>query len=206
MNTFRTLISALETGIESPQTRRRAKGGQRRAGVLILFSDADDPTVTLTARASTLRSHAGQVSFPGGRMDPGDATVVDAALREAQEEVGLDPRLVTVLGELPTAWVPASRYDVTPVVGTWDGSMDLAVVDTAEVETVLQPCVSELVSPDARVMAAHPSGFTGPAFLVEGLMVWGFTGYLLDVVLRAGGWEEEWDADHVVDVPQRFLG
>lgn len=201
---FTQLTQALETGIESYPAARRARG-ERAASVLILFTDSPDPDVTLIIRAGTLRRHAGQVAFPGGGQDPEDATVVAAALREAEEEVGLEPGLVRVLGTLPAAWVPRSRYDVTPVVALWDGSQPLAAVDRAEVEAVLQPRVADLVDPVARVSGRHPGGYVGPAFWMGDLMIWGFTGYLLDMVFSLAGWEQPWDAERIVDIPSRFL-
>lgn len=201
---FTKLVQALESGVEPHSEARRARG-ERAAAVLILFTDSPDPEVTLIVRAGTLRRHAGQVAFPGGGQDPEDATVEAAALREAQEEVGLDPRLVRVLGHLPVAWVPRSRYDVTPVLGVWDGSQQLSAVDTAEVESVLQVRVSDLVDPAARVSGRHPGGFVGPAFWVGELMIWGFTGYLLDMVFGLAGWEQPWDVGREVEVPSRFL-
>lgn len=201
---FTQLRQAIDAGIEVPSVARHGLV-ERFAAVLVLFTDSPDPKVCLTVRASTLRRHAGQVAFPGGRQDPEDATVADTALREAHEEVGLDPSLVTVLGCLPVVWVPRSRYDVTPVIGLWDGSQRLTSVDRAEVESVLQLRVADLVDPAVRVSARHPSGAVGPAFMVGDLLIWGFTAHLLDLVFAAAGWGREWDTDRVVDVPQRFL-
>lgn len=201
---FDQLITRLAEGVEGHSIAREARG-ERHAAVLILFTDSPDPEVTLIVRASTLRRHAGQVAFPGGGQDPEDATVVAAALREANEEVGLDPRLVRVLGCLPVSWVPRSRYDVTPVVALWDGSQQLRAVDLGEVESVVQVRVADLVDPVARVSGRHPSGFVGPAFWAGDLMVWGFTAYLLDLVFAEAGWAQPWEATNTVDVPARFL-
>lgn len=201
---FRQLRQAIAGGIALPSAARSARGA-RSAAVLILFTETDDPEVTVIERAHTMRRHAGQIAFPGGAQDPGDADVVAAALRESQEEVGLEPQLVEVLGSLPVAWVPRSAYDVTPVVGLWDGSMELGAVDRAEVESTMQLRVADLVDPASRVTGRHPLGFQGPAFWWGEFMIWGFTAYLLDVVFREAGWEQEWDAGRVQDVPRRFL-
>ena len=88
----------------------------RDAAVLIAFTDRPDPGVILTQRPQWLRSHAGQVAFPGGKVDPGDVDAVDAALREAEEEIGLNRRDVTIAGTCD-AYRSGSGYHITPVLG-----------------------------------------------------------------------------------------
>jgi 8-oxo-dGTP pyrophosphatase MutT (NUDIX family) len=88
----------------------------RDAAVLIAFTDRPDPGVILTQRPQWLRSHAGQVAFPGGKIDPGDVDAVDAALREAEEEIGLNRRDVTIAGTCD-AYRSGSGYHITPVLG-----------------------------------------------------------------------------------------
>ena len=88
----------------------------RDAAVLVAFTDRPDPGVILTQRPQWLRSHAGQVAFPGGKIDPGDRGAVDAALREAEEEIGLNRRDVMVAGTT-TAYRSGSGYHITPVLG-----------------------------------------------------------------------------------------
>ena len=87
----------------------------RRAAVLVPIVVGVESTVLLTQRTDDLSSHPGQIAFPGGRIDPQDRDEADAALREAWEEVGLERRFVTVLGNLP-AYATGSAYSVTPVV------------------------------------------------------------------------------------------
>lgn len=203
--TFDQLRAALAAGQRPIGGFDRTPRGGRRAAVLLLFTDEPDPRLTFIERAGSLRSHAGQVAFPGGGMDPGDATIDAAALREANEEVGLPRELVHVLGHLPTAWVPASNYDVTAVVARWDGSVALSAVDRAEVESVFDVPVSLLASPGTRLRGRHPSGYVGPAFVVDDWFIWGFTAHLLEWTLQLAGWEQPWDESVVVDVPERFL-
>jgi 8-oxo-dGTP pyrophosphatase MutT (NUDIX family) len=101
----------------SPQYRDSA-GGLREAAVLVpLFQKGGEEYVLLTRRRSDLRHHAGQISFPGGRVDPDDADSLAAALREAEEEVGLDPARVEVLGCLSEALVIVTGFRLTPWVG-----------------------------------------------------------------------------------------
>jgi 8-oxo-dGTP pyrophosphatase MutT (NUDIX family) len=177
-------------------------GHPRRSAVLILFGDQDGAVdVLLTERSSTLRSHAGQVAFPGGRQDPTDAGPEAAALREAQEETGLDPDGVQVVGRLPDLYLPPSDYAVTPVLAWWRLPSAVAVVDAAEVARVERVRVGDLVDPANRFVVRHPSGFVGPGFRVGGLFVWGFTAGILDRVLHLAGWDTPWDRTRIEAVP-----
>lgn len=169
------------------------KDGGRPAAVLVLFGEgADGPDVLLIERAAGLRKHAGQPAFPGGALDPGDEGPVAAALREAEEEVGLDPSGVRVLATLPELYLPVSGFVVTPVLAWWHRPSPVAAVDPAEVAGVVRVPIRELSDPANRVEVRHPAGRIGPGFAVRDLLVWGFTAGLLDAILRMGGWERPW--------------
>ncbi len=175
-----------------------AGGGRRSSAVLILCGPSPvGPEVILTVRARTLRSHPGQVSFPGGGMEAGDANATATALREAAEEIGLDPAQVDVLVELPTLHIPVSGYDVTPVLAWWARPGSIEVTQPAEVEHVLRAPVEQLLDPERRFRVRHPSGYTGPAFEVESIVIWGFTAGLLDRVLDLAGLTREWDRSRI---------
>ncbi|GAA5167152.1 NUDIX hydrolase [Ornithinimicrobium tianjinense] len=175
------------------------EGGERHSAVLMLFAPGDaepeDTTVVITERSHSMRRHAGQPAFPGGGTEPGDADAVHTALREAWEEIGLESSGVEVLGQLPTLHLSVSGYDVTPVLAWWrrPAPETLWAKDPREVARVLRPSVASLVAPEARFQVRHPSGFVGPAWDVEGLLVWGFTGGILDRVLDLGGVAQPWD-------------
>ncbi len=174
----------------------------RAASVLMLFgADAAGPHVLLLERSHDMRSHAGQIAFPGGAQDPADRDAVDAALREAQEETGLDPDGVTVLETLPSLWLPPSNFAVTPVLGWWRRPSPVYAVDPAETASVHTIGVQELLDPRHRVTMRHPSGYLGPAFCVRGLVVWGFTAGLLSRLFDGAGWERAWDKTRIVDLP-----
>ncbi len=184
--------------------------GGRPSAVLILFSAGDDrtghgPDVLLTERAATMRSHPGQVSFPGGAVEPQDAGAVDAALREAAEETGLDRGGVDVLGQLPSLFLPPSGYVVTPVLAQWRSPSIVSAVDRAEVARVVRAPLDEVLDPANRFVSRHPSGYLGPAFRVQGLYVWGFTAGLLSRLLALAGLERPWDRSRQEDLPAEIL-
>ena len=195
---LRPLAAALP-GVRPEQMSRFLppdRGVRRYSAVLVLFGadgDPAEPDLLLIERAATMRSHAGQPAFPGGAVDPEDGGPVAAALREAQEEVGLDPATVEVLGTLPDLWLPPSGFVVTPVVAWWRRPHPVHVVDAAEVAAVARIPVSRLVDPQHRLQVTHPSGWIGPAFDTGDMLVWGFTAGVLDRLLAFGGWERPWD-------------
>lgn len=176
--------------------------GGRLAAVLVLFGDESPhgPDVLLMERASTLRDHAGQVSFPGGGTEAGDAGPVATALREAEEETGLSPSGVVPLAVLPELFIPPSGFVVRPILAHWARPSRVHAVDAAETARVARVPLAQLADPANRLRVGHPSGFTGPAFAVAGLLVWGFTGGILSALLDQGEWARPWDAEPVHDL------
>ncbi|WP_431806534.1 NUDIX hydrolase [Microbacterium paraoxydans] len=180
------------------------------AAVLILFGVLDrvpaatpdaavarDLDVLLQRRAPTLSSHPGQVSFPGGRVEPSDADAVATALREAEEETGLDPAGVEVLSTLPVIPLAASNHLVTPVLAWWRSPSRVVAVDHAETVEVFRVPVAQLLDPATRftsTLTRLGRTFRGPAFDVDGTIVWGFTAMVLDALFDATGWTVPWDA------------
>ncbi|WP_301124528.1 NUDIX hydrolase [Streptomyces cacaoi] len=181
-------------------------GAGRPSAVLVLFGEGrQGPELLLMERASSLRSHAGQPSFPGGALDPEDGDPlgdgrIRAALREAEEETGLDPTGVQVFAVLPSLYIPVSRFVVTPVLGWWRRRTPVAPVDPAETARVFTVPVAELTDPANRATAVHPRGHAGPAFLVGSALVWGFTAGVIDRILHYSGWEQPWDRERRVSL------
>ena len=176
-------------------------GGRASAVLILLGQDDRGPDVLVLQRAETLRQHAGQPAFPGGAADPGDVDAAATALREASEEVGLDPATVQVVADLPTLWIPVSNFLVTPVLAWWRTPHEVRPVDTAEVARVERLPVHELVDPDNRLRVRHPSGWIGPAFRVRDMLVWGFTAGVLSTLLEMAGWARPWPTDRVEELP-----
>jgi 8-oxo-dGTP pyrophosphatase MutT (NUDIX family) len=176
----------------------------RRGAVLMLFGDGPQGgELLLTERAHDMRSHPGQVSFPGGSLDAGE-DVVEAALREAEEEVGVDPASVEVFGRLPELWLPPSNFAVTPVLGWWARPTEVSVVSRAEVHAIHHVPLAELVDPAHRVTVRMPHGYESPGFLIgpdHDVILWGFTGGIIARLLDFLGWSVPWDESRVSDLP-----
>lgn len=198
------LLSRARTArTEDFTTLRTPVNGGRPSAVLVLLGEerTGEPDVLVLQRAATLRTHAGQPAFPGGAADPGDADLAATALREAEEEVDLDPSSVTVLAQLPRLWIPVSDFVVTPVLAWWHRPHAVRPRQPEEVAQVARLPVAELVDPANRMLVRHPSGWIGPAFQARGMLVWGFTAGVLAALLDMAGWAVPWSRDRVLDLP-----
>jgi 8-oxo-dGTP pyrophosphatase MutT (NUDIX family) len=176
-------------------------GGRPSAVLMLLGEGPRGPDLLLIERALDLRAHAGQPAFPGGALELGDAGPIDAALREAQEETGLEPTGVAPFALLPDLWVPVSDYVVTPVMAWWRQPSPIRAADETEVASVHRVPIAELADPARRMRVRHPSGYVGMGFEVAGLLVWGFTAGLIGGLLDLAGWSRPWDPDRIVDLP-----
>ncbi len=158
----------------------------RGSAVLVAFADGPDgPEVLLTRRSWELRHHRGEVSFPGGRIDPGE-TPVDTALREAEEEVGLDPALVRVHGELEHLNTVVSRSYIVPKVATLDERVELRP-RTMEVDRVMWVPLAEFTRPGtyrSELWGERAAGRLLHFFELDDETVWGATAHMLVDLLR----------------------
>lgn len=196
-------------------------GNRRDAAVLVLFSGPEsslggdgvpeDADLLVTVRASTLRHHAGQAAFPGGAADPGDEGPVGTAVREAREETGLDPARLQVLAVLERAFIAPSGFHVVPVLAYSPDPGPVTVVDEAETAIVARVPVRAFVNPANRLMVyrrTFSARFAGPAFLLNEMLVWGFTGQVISAMLDVAGWAQPWDTTDVreLDEAMALLG
>ena len=202
---FEPLLSRVRDSSAEDFTRLSTpERGGRDSAVLVLLGEqpGTGPDVLILQRAATLRNHAGQPAFPGGAADPGDADAAATALREANEEVGLDPATASVLTLLPPLYLPVSSFVVTPVLAWWHAPHRVYPRQPAEVESVARVPVAELVDPANRIRVRHPSGWIGDAFDVRGMLVWGFTAGIISTLLDLAGWSRPWNPQRIMELPR----
>lgn len=163
------------------------------AVLLLLYPQGDDLVLPLTVRSDRLPSHRGEVSLPGGAIDPGDASPAAAALRECHEELGVDPAGIDVLGTLSSFYIQPSNFQITPVVGFSAQPPEMRPND-AEVSSVLTTSVQDLLDP--AIVVVEQWNLRGvdvrvPFFSIAGHKVWGATAVVLSEfvarVRRAAG-------------------
>ena len=189
------LPGATAHALMSPQPRRTWPAGEApgnirdAAGLLLVFPDAVDRAhLVLTVRADTLGRHGGQISLPGGVIEPGESRV-HAALREAHEEIGLDAAFVHVIGALTPIDIPVSGFRLHPIVALADARPSLAPAG-GEVARILDVPIADFAAPGCVVRTAREREgrrIDVPAFSIAGEEIWGATAMVLAEFLSVAG-------------------
>lgn len=185
------LRTALRAALEQdPSPSSNPK--DRLAAVLAPFVEGPEASLVFTVRSSDLSRHAGEISFPGGLQDPGE-TLRETALREAFEEIGLDPETTDLLGALPPVHTFVSGILVVPFVGML-ASLPALVVSEGEIEEVLTFSLARLAEVERTVEVAREPGrvWRGFAYELDGYMIWGATGWMLHSLLEIVRKEASW--------------
>jgi 8-oxo-dGTP pyrophosphatase MutT (NUDIX family) len=185
------LMSSRPLRVDWEKDLDRIPRNTRDAAVLVLIYPKDGRAcMTLTQRTETLEAHRSQISFPGGAMEAGE-TLEEAALREAQEEIGLDPRRVEILGRLTPLHVPVSRFLIHPIVGTLTRRPQLRR-DPVEVAEILEASVEQLMKRETitwSLMDRPRGNLLVPYFILDSCDVWGATAMILSELLSILGWQ-----------------
>lgn len=161
----------------------------RQAAVLILFSPAGtagELVLLFTQRTLNVAHHKGQICFPGGRQDADDCTLVHTALREAEEEIGLPPEDIVILGHLTPLYVPVSNHLIHPIVG-WISQLPALAPNPAEVAQVLRVPLSALLDPhnvSTYTYTSNQQEVTTPCYAVAGQCIWGATAMMTSELLE----------------------
>jgi 8-oxo-dGTP pyrophosphatase MutT (NUDIX family) len=165
------------------------------AAVMVPILDLPEPTVLFTVRSDQVREHKGEISFPGGVRHPEDRDLLATALRETEEELGIDPGAFDVLGSLPATPTVVSGYVIQPFVGVLADRPSITP-SQIEIAEVLELPVGQLATVEREVHREMGPGVTRSwfAYTLDGHTVWGATGRILHAfleVLRRQGWKEE---------------
>jgi 8-oxo-dGTP pyrophosphatase MutT (NUDIX family) len=185
----------LETGERRPRVPPPGADSRRAAVLVPILIQGEDARVVYTVRKDDLADHAGQISFPGGSMEAHDGSLLETALREAEEEIDLNPGLVEVVGELEEMYIPPSKFRVSPFVGLLPSEAEM-VLAPDEVEEIFTVSLTTLTAPETfRKLIWRRDGrdYEVPVFALEDPVprnIWGATAAMTASLLARLGWRE----------------
>ena len=185
----------IETGERRPRVPPPDADSRRAAVLVPILIEDRDARVVYTVRTDDLADHAGQISFPGGSIEADDGSLLETALREAEEEIDLRPDLVEVIGELEEMYIPPSNFRVSPFVGLLQHEAEM-VLAPDEVEEIFSVSLDTLTAPETfRKMSWRYEGrdYEVPVFAIEGSVprnIWGATAAMTAALLARLGWRE----------------
>jgi len=164
-----------------------SKGVSTQAGVMVLLYP--NPTklyLALIKRTEYPGVHSGQISFPGGKFEDGDQNIIETALRETMEEIGIQPSTIEILGQLTPLYIPVSEFEVHPVIGFMHAS-PIFTIDKNEVQYMIEVELEYLLSPEAKAIKPYlTEKYQGnvPYFNVDSNEIWGATAMILNEFLE----------------------
>jgi 8-oxo-dGTP pyrophosphatase MutT (NUDIX family) len=185
----------LETGERRPRVPPPGADSRRAAVLVPILVEGEHARVVYTVRKDDLADHAGQISFPGGSIEPGDDSLLETALREAEEEIDLSPELVEVVGELEEMYIPPSNFRVNPFVGLLPPEAEM-VLAPDEVEEIFTVSLATLTADETfRKVLWRRDGrdYEVPVFAIGGPVprkIWGATAAMTAALLARLGWQE----------------
>lgn len=185
----------IETGARRPRMPPPGADSRWAAVLVPILIEHGDARVVYTVRKADLADHAGQISFPGGSVETRDGSLMETALREAEEEIDLSPGLVEVIGEMEEMYIPPSNFRVRPFVGLLGPEAEM-VLAPDEVEEIFTVSLETLTAPETlRKVLWHHDGrdYEVPVFTVEGPVprnIWGATAAMTGALLARLGWRE----------------
>lgn len=185
----------IETGERRPRVPPPDADSRLAAVLVPILIEGEDARVVYTVRKDHLADHAGQISFPGGSIESGDGSLLDTALREAEEEIDLSPDLVEVIGELEEMYIPPSNFRVSPFVGLLPPEAEM-VLAPDEVEEIFTVSLDTLTAPETfrKVLWRYEGrDYEVPVFAVETPVprnIWGATAAMTAALLARLGWRE----------------
>ena len=166
---------------------KRPENHRKGAVLLLFYPQNGEPFFPLIKRPEYDGVHSGQIALPGGKMEPSDPDLIFTALREASEEVGVDPEQVEILGRLTDLYIAPSNFLVTPVIGISSVKPDF-VPEEKEVDRIIQTTIKHLSTPEIRkekiLEISNSFSLNTPYFEVEDEMVWGATAMILGELLQ----------------------